>query len=376
MDKAHRDPTVFALLAGALLAGALLICAPPAFAGQPHTADWRDLVSKRQEEALQKAEREEMAVEVMSLREELVGRNFDSTWAARQVERLTALPMAELEAMLAGLHGGEWIGMPRTAQTKQLGDNLADLVYTPLDKNCRVVDSRKDGLTGNVARDMPYPLLVAGDLTAGGELNQGAGGNCGIPFGPTKAVVANIVAVVPDSRGNAQAWSWDGTAKGDAVVNFGGPESNFNQINGVVIRVCDNDVSACDFDLFVEFNNTSSDLVVNVAGYMAEPEVTPLDCMTISKTFKVSPGFWFNQTSGTCPTDYALTGGGYNYTETLEKIFVWQASPAESTQEFLCRGINTDATETETFECYGRCCRVGQVARFPPLHFPQGDAAS
>ena len=114
-----------------------------------------------------------------------------------------------------------------------LGDSTRDLLYT-LVTPCRLFDTRLAG--GALAAGTQREFLVTGnDLSAQGGSPTG----CGIPFGPTSAVLVNFVAVNATGSGNLQAWAWTPSsppAPNASILNF---NSSFNIANGIAVPICD-----------------------------------------------------------------------------------------------------------------------------------------
>jgi hypothetical protein len=180
------------------------------------------------------------------------------------------------------------------------------------------------------------------------------------------AVVINILAVDPLAKGNFQLWPSDGTP-GDSVINYGGPQLGINLINGVMVPICNPFLSACSSDLVLRTNFASSHALLNVTGYFAPPEPSPLECMTVDNTTEVTNAS-FTFTSPNCPAGYSLTGGGHNWFGTSQDVWFWQVAPEDN--HYRCRGRNFTTTEVD-ITCYARCCRVpgefGGLLAPPPM---------
>lgn len=321
----------------------LALVAPQVIAQQQPPTDWQAAQAALRADQTARAQ---LALEIMTAREAASGRTFDAKWAANQVEALANLSLAELEVLSAD----PLAPLP----TKTFGSSTRDLIFTPLDSPCRFLDTRNTA-GGALSAGATIPLTVAGGIGT----SQGASTNCGVPFGPAVAIVANILAVTPQSQGNFQLWKSDGNP-GDSVINFGGPSFNINLINGIFVPICNpsGPTTCSSSDMMLRANFTSAaHSVISVSGYFSAPEITPLECTTVSDNRTVNPGSTFSFTSGSCPAGYSMSGGGYNYTVNISNVEVWQASPDGS--QFRCRGINGAGNpQPENVICSARCCRV------------------
>jgi len=317
---------------------------------RPVTSWQETLLAQEQAEEIRVA-RNALIRDRMLERQELSGRVFDDGWARRMQAYLETMTLEELE------------GAPEAS----IGDNIRDLVFTPLDTPCRFYDSRNAAGGRLTPSGGDRTLIVAGGAIPG---NQGAALFCGVPNSAV-AVVINVLAVDPLSKGNFQMWASDG-APGDSVINYGGPSLGINLINGVMVPICNPFISACGSDLVLRTNFASSHAVINVTGFFSPPEPSPLDCLTLSNQTSVSD-FNFDFNSPSCPESYSLTGGGHDWFGTITDVWFWQVSPdaAPNDNRFRCRGINT-STAAADIKCFARCCRIpGESAGLlgPP---PQG----
>lgn len=338
MFSTHRNGILFLL--------GFLIAAGPALAesNQPD----KTMLAMRQLEREDQSERLRLADAIMAERESLSGRTFDVGWKMNMVRNLAGRSQGELHTLLDDAEAGVATGL-----SKELGDSGADLVFTPLDKPCRFYDSRNDDVPGPFFAGEQFNFYVAGFLPS----SQGASTNCGIPFGPATAIVANVLAVDTGGKGNWQVWPFGGTA-GDAVINFAAnSDLDINLINGVMIPICNPAVSACGAaDLTAKLNFAAfSHFVINVTGYFAAPVATPLSCQTISDSRSVAVDNFWSFTSGSCPAGFTMTGGGFNFTGVDEDVWWWQSGPEGNA--FRCRGEN-DSLFSVNVTCYARCCQV------------------
>lgn len=140
-----------------------------------------------------------------------------------------------------------------------------DLAFNPV-VPCRIVDTRKwTALTAGVPRQ----------VYASGFDYSGQGGSdedCGIPFGPTKAVMLNITTTGWDGRGNVNAWPYDPSNPPQplsSIANFGQVAGLSAIANGISVPICDIDIAEdnCEGgDLFFQANGSNTNLVVDIVG--------------------------------------------------------------------------------------------------------------
>ena len=239
---------------------------------------------------------------------------------------------------------------------KFLGDVDRDLVFTPLDKPCRFYDSRNTGAGILTPGGGDRAISVSGGAI---PPSQGGATFCGV-IDSAVAVVINILAVDPLSKGNFQLWPSDGTP-GDSVINYGGPQLGINLINGVMVPICNPFLSVCPSDLMLRTNFASSHALINVTGYFAPPEPSDFQCVTVSNSIDVTDAsFSFN--SPVCPSGYSLTGGGHNWFFNTTDVWFWQVAPDDFSgngqdDSYVCRGRNFNTNSSE-ITCYARCCRT------------------
>ncbi|HEX6738646.1 MAG TPA: hypothetical protein VF310_10255 [Vicinamibacteria bacterium] len=188
--------------------------------------------------------------------EEASQREFAPAWRALLVSRLAILPEEQLSAREG-----------RGPAPLALGDSSAQLVYTPVTP-CRIADTRVAGgmLAPGVARD----LRVTGTGSLAGQ--GGSSSGCNVPFGPATAAVINFVAVNPSGGGNLRAWAY-ATPPPDppaaSILNYTTvPGAVLNLANGIVVPLCDSDVTTCpNLDLRVRADAAATHLVADVVGY-------------------------------------------------------------------------------------------------------------
>jgi len=326
----------------------MLILSLPALAevndeNQPELESWQaQLVAEQEAQELQAA-KSALILDLMNERQHLAGRTFDESWARRMQDYFNRLSMEELQQAQELQQAGE--SLPEAS----IGDVNRDLVFTPLDTPCRFYDSRNTGAgrltTGGGARSI---------RVAGGAIppSQGAANFCAV-LDSAVAVVVNVLAVDPLSKGNFQMWPSDG-GPGDSVINYGGPSLGINLINGVMVPICNRFTSVCPSDLMIRTNFANSHAVINVTGFFSPPEPSPFECQNVEASRSVADTT-FNFASPSCPSGYSMTGGGHNWTTHTQDVWFWEVSPESN--RYRCRGRNFNATASE-ITCYARCCRI------------------
>jgi len=129
-----------------------------------------------------------------------------------------------------------------------------DLVFRTTTK-CRALDTRLQG-----------GALVPGDPRTV-ELSI----PCGLPWGTTAAVLANVVAVAPAGPGHFRSWPSDESTASTSIINY---IAGVNVANAVVLEMCSPSRPGCSFGevTFQAFHNPAH-LVVDVLGYFIKPTI-------------------------------------------------------------------------------------------------------
>ena len=203
--------------------------------------------------------------------------------AAEPENLLRASAMPNFSAMLAALQGEPIEGRTMlallksggAAGSKALGDALADTVYTPLPKGrCRVADTRALGMAlqpGQTARLRIEGL--ASYASQGGNGSPAGNGSqaCGIPAG-VAAYVVNVSATPAAARRGTLGVSADAASPLDGqLVHFPASASAANEL---IVQPC----ATCSDELALETSSPVS-VQVDVVGYFAAPQATPLECV-------------------------------------------------------------------------------------------------
>jgi len=126
---------------------------------------------------------------------------------------------------------------------------------------CRLVDTRVAG--GTIAANDFRSFLATGALSG-----QGGASDCLVPFGPTKAVHINVVAVTPSGPGYLTVHPYPTPLPLASTLNF---STGQTIANGVLIPICDSSVTSCSYDFTVTMGPAAAHLVIDVTGYLAPP---------------------------------------------------------------------------------------------------------
>jgi hypothetical protein len=129
---------------------------------------------------------------------------------------------------------------------------------------CRVLDTRLSNPLGPISANGTLSILVAGDLTGGGTVNQGGAANCGVPDAVT-GVFVNVVAVNARGPGHLTVYPFNTALPLASTLNF---TTGQTIANGVLVPTCTLAVS-CAFELNITMGPAAADLVIDVAGYLA-----------------------------------------------------------------------------------------------------------
>ncbi len=221
----------------------------------------------------------------------------------------------------------------------RLGDTYGDLVYTPV-QPCRVVDTR---------------LTVAGPIAAASSRNfiginlssfatqGGSATDCGTLNVTATAIAINVTAVTPAGNGYTTVFPYNTTQPLAAALTYG----TGAVVNNTVIAQIPNPLSSFDFTVYTF---AQSHYVVDIVGYFAPPQATPLQCIqTGDSSVLVNPGAGNTASAGTCPLDYTYVATSCRSTSNLVSFGFIAAG--------TCGGHNGSAGVV-SFTASVTCCRV------------------
>jgi len=188
----------------------------------------------------QSLEKARIAGEIVAREQEASGRPFDAAFVDQMRGNLANLSLeqlAEVQQRASGL-----LPIPNI-----LGSTQADLVYTPVTP-CRIIDTRSSG----------------GPITPGVNRSFIVAGICGVPFGPATAAVINFVAVGPAGAGDLRITPFGTAIPLASIINY---TSGLNLANGPAVKICNPATTTCTFDITIQADVSSTDLVADVQGY-------------------------------------------------------------------------------------------------------------
>jgi hypothetical protein len=228
--------------------------------------------------------------------------------------------------------------------------NLEYNMVTP----CRILDTRKAG--GRMASGETRNFVASipgGNFAAQGGI---ADSDCGIPASPA-AVVVNVTSALPNAKGYVTVWPYGETRPLAAtVVHVVGQ----NVSNETVIKQTVGDAFA-----FSAYVAGSTDLVGDVVGYFAPAPPAPvnsgsgLDCVQATAVApNLAAGGHYSLTA-TCPTDYAVTGGGAFVTGNNTNAWDWTIGESHAIlpDKWKASGKN-NGYDSDTVQVRAVCCRV------------------
>jgi hypothetical protein len=240
---------------------------------------------------------------------------------------------------LARVAPGEGSAMAKAVAAK-FGDLNQDLVFTPI-QPCRIVDTRSTA-AGAIAANATRNFVAINSSSFASQ--GGSATNCGTFGLSATAVAINLTVVGPSTNGYATIYPF-GTAQPLA--------SNINYLAGDIIgnsaiAQIPNPLSSFDFTLY---SNGTSHYVIDIFGYFAPPNVTPLQCVETANTdLPISAsGGTGNAVAPTCPAGYTQTSTNCETTSWLMPIVYFQSG--------TCSARNGDSS-SQTLRASRTCCRV------------------
>ncbi len=243
---------------------------------------------------------------------------------------------------------------------KTLGQQATDLVFVPTSP-CRAVETRDIG--GAFAANQTRSYDMAGSAVTTDFTDQVTGANGATPCAVTalntgivesvpKAVLVAISVIGPSNAGFLNAWAAGGVEPVVATMLFngGGLASTF-----AVVPVCQSGSAYCGDDISLKVAGATAHIAVDVYGYFARPEATPLECETVAM---VTPAAAVGLQSATaaCSAGYTVTGGSCDTNNSAAKPIT---ASALSGNGWRCETNNYPGNTTATgFSGAARCCRV------------------
>jgi hypothetical protein len=206
------------------------------------------------------------AESVVAKDEAALGRKYDTVFRNSIIKGLTSKPINDIYATSPGTASTAAVG---------IGDSGDNLVYTPVTP-CRIIDTRLVG--GPIPAGGTRSFFAAG---SGFSTQGGVAGSCGVPFGPSTAVVINFVAVSPSDIGDLRVWPFGQGAPLASIINY---VPGANVANGVPIAICNPTVTGCGLDIVVQSDSASVQIVADVQGFFSRPSTPVTQNLTASVT--------------------------------------------------------------------------------------------
>jgi hypothetical protein len=283
----------------------------------PDQALWAQLQSKLQQIATDKPGFVTAIVQRWESDARASGR-WDPNYAAEMFNALMSLqPLNLVAASAAPTYEGVMNVLATGSATKGpaggpnvLGDALDDLVYTPI-APCRIVDSRSA-----TRGDWPLPVQAGLKQFQGGHVytvdmdgpnfssQGGSSSGCGIPFGVAQAVHMTLTVTNPSGSGFLTAWRYLSAQPLASFVDWVP-----GQTLGNTATVPTYPGAGDDFDVYVSSNVS---VVIDVVGYLAAPQATPLDCTSVNSPVVNVPVNVWTSVDVSCPAGVVVTGGGFD----------------------------------------------------------------
>lgn len=158
----------------------------------------------------------------------------------------------------------------------------------------------------------------------------------------------NVTAVTPDRAGYATVFPFGAAQPLASSVNYAGGAI----VNNAIITKVPNPLVASDFSIF---SYGQAHYVVDIVGYFAAPQNTPLDCQRVELRQTVNSG----QRRGelvACPSGYSVTGGGA-YPFFPDGVTMNGTGPI-STASAWATSVTNNLGAAQTVVYYAVCCRV------------------
>ena len=118
---------------------------------------------------------------------------------------------------------------------------------------------------GPIAAGASRNVVIVGDLTVGGTLNQGGEPTCVVPA-EAAGVFINVVAVGGEGFGHLIAYPFGSTLPLASTLNFAPGQTI---ANGVLVPICSPSISSCPFHLTLTMGPAAAHVVIDVTGYVA-----------------------------------------------------------------------------------------------------------
>jgi hypothetical protein len=149
------------------------------------------------------------------------------------------------------------------------------------DASSQLADQPADSVAALAASNMTYsavdPCRVFDSRLEGPPFGGGAGyllfltDVCGVPFGPTKAVMANVIAVNTRGTGYVRAFAWETGTSEATVLNF---NNKLVSSSAIPLPVCDVTVApqGCadgDTVIYIPPATAKAQIVIDIVGFFS-----------------------------------------------------------------------------------------------------------
>jgi hypothetical protein len=121
------------------------------------------------------------------------------------------------------------------------------------------------GTSGGYTRQRHETVLRGRDFPVPGRINELRINELRSPFGPAKGIFINIVAVAPSGHGHLTVYPYPLSLPLASTLNFS-PGQNI--ANGMMVPICDTDVSNCQADFTITMGPAAAHIVIDVTGYL------------------------------------------------------------------------------------------------------------
>ncbi len=322
----------------------------------PSTAE----VTRQQELSDIELNRETVVMEIIdSLRAEAEERELGDAW---EDELGAMLEAAEAADLLAAQEAEDYAGvvnavaftriwpdpdvMPLSDSgelitPKVLGDELSDLVFTPVTP-CRIVDTRRTP-EGPISPGTSRGFKVHGNLQAQG------GTSCNNPNFDPGGVAINVTTTGNRSNGLVTVYPNGQSRPSASTLNF---QAFIDLANSTVVR----SGIGVDDDIRVWAEGSATHVVIDLLGYFAPPQRTAPDGFTTAE----GSGLINNNGEGTvfsptCPSGSTVTGGGHRWEAFDNDLYIIASDPLGN--RWRCLGRNESGSNWRLF-CRARCIRI------------------
>jgi hypothetical protein len=234
----------------------------------------------------------------------------------------------------------------QTVTPQVLGSYLADTTYTPLPSGrCRIADSRviSSPLPAGGTRSLRTEFMSSYSSQGGnGTYTNGDGStNCGLPGYPT-AYALSITLLSPGGNGVFKAYRYAyPAATGNSILYNAG---DYGASGDLIVQNC----NGCSYNIAIQ-SSARTHYVIDVLGYFAPPQATPLYCYYTS---------WSQQTvaNGGVADVYApACAAGYNALDTICQSTSWVQYVHMGLGQ--CAALNNSGGNA-TVSAMRNCCRV------------------